>query len=83
MRMNDAGIIQKFFQDEMDKVAIITKTKSKAKPVPLTPYHLEGPLIVFGIMSVVSVLLFTLEFLNARLQKSSNQMRTDYLESKE
>ena len=55
-RMMDIGLIQKYFKDEMEKVAVIKdakKTEKLAKPLSLV--HLEGPFIIYSILNGISI----------------------------
>ena len=70
----DIGLIQKYFKDEMDKVAIIANAKKTAKPVkPLSLYHLEGPFIIYCILNGISIFIFICEYLYGRQKLSLEQ----------
>ena len=54
--MMDIGLIQKYFKDEMEKVAVIkdtSKTEKLAKPLSLV--HLEGPFIIYCILNGIAI----------------------------
>lgn len=61
MRMTSAGIIQKYFKDEMDKVAIVSTESKKAKNIPLNLHHLQGVFLVYGVLSLGAIGAFLYE----------------------
>ena len=63
----DIGLIQKYFKDEMDKVAIIANAKKTTKPAkPLSLHHLEGPFIIYCILNGIAIFIFICEYLYGR-----------------
>ena len=69
MRMNDMGIINKFYQNEMDKISTIESTsKREAMPVSLAVSHLEGPLIIFAVLNIFSLMIFLIESMSVRIR---------------
>jgi hypothetical protein len=42
IRIAEAGLRDKYYNDELDKVAVLTKENKKSNPVSLTLHHLQG-----------------------------------------
>ena len=60
--MIEAGLPDKYYNDEMEKVAKLAKTKiSETRAKPLTLYHLQGPLYLLPILLAVAFVTFMIE----------------------
>ena len=60
--MIEAGLPDKYYNDEMEKVAHLAKNKiSKAIAKPLTLHHLQAPLYLLPIFLALAIVSFIIE----------------------
>ena len=61
-QMIEAGLPDKYYNDEMEKVASLARAKvSEAKAKPLTLHHLQAPLYLLPILLAVALVTFLVE----------------------
>ena len=63
MRMAASGLQGKYYNDEMDKKAILYKEDSAKKTVTLTLHHLQGAFLVYGLFIIAALLVFFIELM--------------------
>ena len=65
--MIEAGLPDKYYNDEMEKVAFLARAKvSEAKAKPLTVHHLQAPLYLLPILLAVALGTFLVEISGGR-----------------
>ena len=70
--MIEAGLPDKYYNDEMEKVAKLARAKvSEAIAKPLTLYHLQAPLYLLPILLAFGLLAFLIEFSVGEMKKTN------------
>ena len=73
-RMTDTGLLKKHFNDQMDKVRRISTEKKKTAEKTLTLHDLQGIFWIFGILVVLSGVLFAIELSLFRKVRSKDDV---------
>ena len=74
--MIEAGLPDKYYNDEMEKVAHLGRAKtSEAIAKPLTLYHLQAPLYLLPILLALAVISFIVEITVGDTKKSNPDLR--------
>ena len=71
--MIEAGLPNKYYNDEMEKVAHLARAKtSEAVAIPLSVHHLQAPLYLFPILLGIALFSFTIEVTIGRQKTVQN-----------
>ena len=77
IRLIEGGFVEKWRNDEMNKVARVSKSKSdKTKARPITTNDLQAPIFAFALMNGAAILTFAFEKMrkgHVRLIKGHNR----------
>ena len=75
VRLKESGIIQKFFKDEMDRVAqVADDSQSQNAAEPLTLDQLQGAFICYMIAAGFCVFVFLTEILGSEIMSEANNL---------
>ena len=60
-RLTDSGLLRKYFQDEMDKVNLVSSQRKRTAGVTLSLDDMQGVFMLYGLMAGAAILLFVFE----------------------
>ena len=72
-RLSEAGLVDKYYIEEMNKVAILNKDSASSTIIKLTPNHLQGAFLLYGFVLAFGILSFSIELcVNARKKRKQS-----------